>query len=95
MLGFFLSNVSVYLSLFDAMPILFACTSQHECLCVREGEQSIQRKRSYGSPLVSISEGEETDCREGTGPDEAECTTNSPNSAAGSMEVNKIIISET
>lgn len=39
-----------------------------ESLCVREGKQ---RKLSYGSPLASILEREETDCEEGTDPDGA------------------------
>lgn len=64
-------------------------------LCVREAEQSAQRKQSYRSPLVSISEREETDRGEGTDPDGAEYTTNSPNSAGDNMEVHRIIVSET
>ncbi|XP_029984092.1 androglobin [Sphaeramia orbicularis] len=46
-----------------------------------EATQNAQRKRSYGSPLVSIAEREETELREGLEPDAAECTSNSPNSA--------------
>ncbi|XP_035806912.2 androglobin isoform X2 [Amphiprion ocellaris] len=44
-----------------------------------EAKHSASRKRSSGSPLVSITEGEETECREGLEPDAAERTTNSPN----------------
>lgn len=63
-------------------------------LCVREGQQSAQQRPSYGSPLVSISEREETDCGE-AGPDGVGWTTNSPSSAADNMEVDTSIISET
>ncbi|XP_018528148.1 androglobin isoform X1 [Lates calcarifer] len=45
-----------------------------------EAKQSAQRKHSYGSPLVSIAEREETECREGLEPDATERTANSPNS---------------
>lgn len=63
--------------------------------CVREGKQIPPRKQTYTASLMAISEREESDCREGTEPDGAECSTNSPNSAADSMEVHRIIISET
>ncbi|XP_059212705.1 androglobin isoform X2 [Centropristis striata] len=52
-----------------------------------ETEQSAQRKRLYGSPLVSIAETEETECRGGLEPDAAERTTNSPNSTTDKIEV--------
>lgn len=61
-------------------------------LCVREGKQSAQRKRSYGSPLVSIAEREETECREGLEPDAAERITNSPNSTTDNIEVRGITV---
>lgn len=60
-------------------------------LCVREGQQ----RPSYGSPLVSISERQETDCGEAAEPDGVGWTTTSPNSAADNMEVDTSIISET
>ncbi|XP_069014313.1 androglobin isoform X3 [Embiotoca jacksoni] len=44
-----------------------------------EAKQSASKKHSHRS-LVSITEGEETECREGFEPDATECTTNSPNS---------------
>ncbi|XP_038583723.1 androglobin [Micropterus salmoides] len=52
-----------------------------------EAKQSTERKRSYGSPLVSIVEREEAECREGLEPDGAERTTNSPNSTTDKIEV--------
>lgn len=54
-------------------------------LCVREVKQ---RKWSYGSPLVSIFEGEETDCEDGTESDGAQRTANSAN--RGSVKVRKL-----
>lgn len=39
---------------------------------------------------MSISEREESDCGEGTEPDGAECTTNSPKTVADSVEVHRI-----
>ncbi|CAK6961915.1 LOW QUALITY PROTEIN: androglobin [Scomber scombrus] len=45
-----------------------------------EAKQSAQGKQCYGSPMVSIAEREETECREGLEPDAAERTTNSANS---------------
>lgn len=67
---------------------------QHEYvfLCVSEAEQSAQRKRSYGSLMVSIAEGEETECREGLEPDAAERTTNSLNSTTDKIEVHRITV---
>ncbi|XP_022067703.2 androglobin isoform X2 [Acanthochromis polyacanthus] len=44
-----------------------------------EAEHSASKKRFYGSPLVSITEGEETECQQGLERDAAERTTNSPN----------------
>lgn len=61
-------------------------------LCVREAKQSTERKRSYGSPLVSIVEREEAECREGLEPDGAERTTNSPNSTTDKIEVHGITV---
>lgn len=55
-------------------------------LSVREGKR---RKWSYESPLVSICEMEETDCREDTEPDGAECTTDPTDSPTDSIEVHK------
>ncbi|KAM6906786.1 androglobin [Lycodopsis pacificus] len=52
-----------------------------------EATQSAQRKRSYGSPLVSIAEREETEYRVGLEPDAAECTTNSPDITEDKIEV--------
>ncbi|XP_056284677.1 androglobin isoform X2 [Pseudoliparis swirei] len=49
-----------------------------------EATQSTQRKRS---PLVSIAEREETECRGGLEPDAAECTANSPNITGVNIEV--------
>ena len=45
-----------------------------------EAKQSAQGKQCYRSPMVSIAEREETECREGLEPDAAERTTNSANS---------------
>ncbi|XP_044233309.1 androglobin isoform X2 [Thunnus albacares] len=45
-----------------------------------EAKQSAHKKQCYGSPMVSIAEKEETECREGFEPDAAERTTNSANS---------------
>ncbi|XP_078029942.1 androglobin [Epinephelus lanceolatus] len=52
-----------------------------------KAKQNAQRKRSYGSPLVSIAEREETEWRESLEPDAAERTTNSPNSTTDKTEV--------
>ncbi|XP_035534773.1 androglobin [Morone saxatilis] len=52
-----------------------------------EAKQSAQRKRSYGSPLVSIAEREETECRKGLEPDAAERTTSSANNRTDKTEV--------
>ncbi|KAM7367866.1 hypothetical protein PAMP_014135 [Pampus punctatissimus] len=41
-----------------------------------EAKQSAQRKQWCGSPMVSIAEREETECREGLESDAAECTSN-------------------
>lgn len=67
---------------YNMMLPVYALNMLHEyvSLCVREAKQSAQRKRCCGSPMVSIAEREETDCREGLEPDAAECTTNSANS---------------
>ncbi|XP_056873061.1 androglobin isoform X5 [Takifugu flavidus] len=62
------------------------CISTHDFPDL-EGQQSAQQRPSYGSPLVSISEREETDCEEAAEPDGAGWTTNTPNSAADNMEV--------
>lgn len=66
----------------------------HECvsLCVREAKQSAQRKHSSGSPLVSVVEREETECREGLEPDATEHTTNSPDSTTDKIEVHRITV---
>ncbi|XP_041814551.1 androglobin isoform X2 [Chelmon rostratus] len=52
-----------------------------------EAVQSARRELSYGSPLVSIAEREEAECREGLEPDAAERTANSPNSTTDKIEV--------
>lgn len=68
------------------------CTwHEYVSLCVREAKQSAQRKHSYGSPLVSIAEREETECREGLEPDATERTANSPNST-DKTEVHRITV---
>ncbi|XP_025998332.1 androglobin isoform X3 [Astatotilapia calliptera] len=51
-----------------------------------ETKQNTPRKCSHRSPLVSITEEEETECQEGLELDAAECTTNSPN-CTDKMEV--------
>lgn len=51
-------------------------------LNVRDG-----RRMKWSFPLVSISESEETDCGESSEPDEAECTDNHADSAAGRVKV--------
>lgn len=56
----------------------------------RKGRPSAQKKGSCGSPLVSISEREESYCGDATETDGAECTRNSPNSVAVSVEVHRI-----
>lgn len=55
-----------------------------------KGRPSAQGKGSSGFHLVSISEREESYCGEATEPDGAECTTNSPNSIADSVQVHRI-----
>lgn len=77
---------------YDTTHVLFVRTVTWLSLCVREGKQSAQRKRSYGSPLVSIAEREETECREGLEPDAAERTTNSPNGTTDNIEVHGIAV---
>lgn len=57
---------------------------------VRKGGPNAQKKGSCGSPLVSISEREESYCGDATEPDGAKGTTNSPNSVADSVEVHRI-----
>ncbi|XP_034555079.1 androglobin isoform X2 [Notolabrus celidotus] len=52
-----------------------------------EAKQSSQRKRSHGSLLVSITEREESECREGLELDAAECSTNTANDITEKMEV--------
>ncbi|KAK9531522.1 hypothetical protein VZT92_010942 [Zoarces viviparus] len=52
-----------------------------------EAKESAERKRSYGSPLVSIAEREETEYRGGLELDAAECTTNSPDITEDKIEV--------
>ncbi|KAI3363725.1 hypothetical protein L3Q82_001339 [Scortum barcoo] len=52
-----------------------------------EAKQNNQRKRSYGSLMVSIAEREESESREGLEPDPAEHTTNAPNSITDNIEV--------
>ncbi|XP_019110501.2 androglobin isoform X3 [Larimichthys crocea] len=52
-----------------------------------EAKMSAQRMRSYGSPLVSIAEREETERREGLELDAAELTTSSPSSTTDKIEV--------
>ncbi|XP_070782313.1 androglobin [Enoplosus armatus] len=52
-----------------------------------EAKQGAVRKHSSISPLVSIAEGEETECRQGLEPDAAECTTNSLNGTTDKIEV--------
>ena len=61
------------------------------CVCVREAKQSAQRKRSYGSPLVSIVEGEEAECREVLEPDAAERST-TPHSTTDKTEVHRMTV---
>ncbi|XP_040920516.1 androglobin [Toxotes jaculatrix] len=64
-----------------ASPFLSYCVkSRVGSVPELEAKQSAQRKRSYGSPLVSIAEREETECREGLELDAAETTASSPNS---------------
>ncbi|KAG8011319.1 Androglobin [Nibea albiflora] len=57
-----------------------------------EAKMSAQRMRSYGSPLVSIAEREETECREGLELDAAERTTSSPSSTTDKIEVHRITV---
>nr|XP_046228363.1 androglobin isoform X3 [Scatophagus argus] len=52
-----------------------------------EAEQSAQRKHSCASPLLSIAEREETECRESLEPDAAVCAATSPNSMTDKTEV--------
>ncbi|XP_029318550.1 androglobin isoform X2 [Cottoperca gobio] len=52
-----------------------------------EATKSAQGKHSHASPLVSIGETEETECREGLEPDAAERTTNSPHGTTDKIEV--------
>lgn len=53
---------------------------------------SAQKMRSYGSPLVSIAEREETERREGLELDAAELTTSSPSSTTDKIEVHRITV---
>lgn len=66
---------------------------EYVSLCVRETKQNTPRKCSHRSPLVSITEEEETECQEGLELDAAECTTNSPN-CTDKMEVYSIMVHE-
>ncbi|XP_047429782.1 androglobin isoform X2 [Mugil cephalus] len=64
-----------------ASPFLFYSVRESSSSAPElEIKQSASRKRSYGSPLVCITEREETECREGLEPFAAERTTSSPNS---------------
>ncbi|KAK5852926.1 hypothetical protein PBY51_006757 [Eleginops maclovinus] len=71
-----------------ASPFLsYSVKSNVDSILELEARKSAQGKQSHGSPLVSIAEREETECREGLEPHAAERTTNKAKSTTGKIEV--------